>query len=168
MTKRRLLPGSWTLIRSAASSKLSRSFAYFTLLLSFRLQTELATNADTPLPDIRHDVSTPSTNIFGLNHSIPNTGVTQVRPDDLNTFENASGIDHGVVNPQTTISEVRSDLADGRTVASSIFHYELEYQEGSGGQNRPVSIIYHSVRYRVVSSSPLRLTPGKYLRPAVN
>ena len=117
-------------------------------------------NSNIALPGIHDNVSATHSENFGLHPSVQNIVVTQASPDVSNTYTVAPGNYHSAANPQPTACEVRSDLAVGRTVASSVLSNEQEHQEHSGGKNRSVSVTL-AVRYRVVNSSLLRLTPGK-------
>ena len=90
-------------------------------------------NADTPLPDIRRDVSAARTIVPDPHHSSPNTSVAKVRPNALSTHTTALGVHHNTTNPYPTASIARSDLA------FNTHNNALENQQGQDSRNRAVS-----------------------------
>jgi hypothetical protein len=59
----------------------------------------------------------------------------------INTHVAVSDICHGVATTNTIVSELRHDFSNALTIVSDI-HTIVKSQEGTGGQNLSVSVIY--------------------------
>ena len=80
---------------------------------TIRFQTELSINTHVVVSDIRHDV--------------------------VNTHTIVSDVHQGVVNANTIISDLQYDVTNTHAIVSEIRRNMVTGQEGTSGQNHPVS-----------------------------
>ena len=108
----------------------------FVKIPNFRLQAELAENADAGV----HDVLTPHTNAPGL-HAVPNIGIHEVRSDVLNAHVVVSSTHHNAVYTYPADSQVWRDSGGGMPSISSTRRNNLGILGDIDGKNRPVSTL---------------------------
>ena len=89
-----------------------RSFIRAQCLLTFRFQTEFATNMGVNVPEIRHGAS--NIHVVSVAH-------------------------HDVAHHRQIVSEVRGDVASGRTAAPSVLFDKMGHQEHANDKSRAVS-----------------------------
>ena len=89
-----------------------RSFIRAQCLLTFRFQTEFTTNMGVNVPEIRHGAS----NIHVVSEA-----------------------HHDVAHHRQIVSEVRGDVAGGRTAAPSVLFDKMGHQEHANDKSRAVS-----------------------------
>jgi len=99
------------------------------LLLTVRLQTELAISARTTAFDIRHDVA----NAYTVD--------SDARRDISNSNTIAPDVRYGVLNSHSIASGVRREVASSLTIVSDIRPNTVKNPEGVEYRNRAASII---------------------------
>ena len=136
--KIRSLLGNRILTRFVASSTCVPSF-FLNDRLTFRFQTEFATNTGANVPEIRHSASNIYTTVPDPHRDISSAGVSKNRHDVMSTHTVVSGVHHKVVHHQPIVSGAHGDDSGGHTVAPSVILGKMGYREHANDQIRAVS-----------------------------